>query len=153
MPQLIETIDRIARIKQRDVLFLSFYDGPLKERLETALSEEEENARWFWKEHRREDWKTLPIRQQITDWLDTKGIAWQPCGPFAPGWVVMEGYSGDIYLDVPYDKSLPLYQELEDYLQYDDDRMRHEHVWFFCLPLEEAMRNTEQDEPGFFDDF
>ena len=29
------------------------------------------------------------------------------------GWVIMGGYMGDIYLDVPYDNDLPLYQELE----------------------------------------
>ena len=67
-------------------------------------------------------------------------------------WVMTGRYMNAIYLDVPYDKTLPLYQELEAYLQYDDDRMRHEHVWFFYLPLEDAMRNAEQDEPGFFDD-
>ena len=151
MPQIIQTIDRIARIKQRDVLFLSFYDSAIKERLKTAPPEEEDTAHQQWLTHRLDDWETLPIRQQITDWLDAKGIAWQPCGPFMPGWVAMGGYAGDITLDVPYDKTLPLYPELEAYLQYDDDRMRHEHVWFFCLPLEDAMRNAEQDEPGFFD--
>lgn len=151
MPQIIETIDRIARIKQRDVLFLSFYDGAIKDRLKTAPPDEQEDAQRQWDEHRQEGWETLPIRQQVTDWLDTKGIPWQPCGPFMPGWVVLDGYCGDIYLDVPYDKNLPIYQELEAYLQYDDDRMRHEHVWFFCLSLEGAMCNAKQDEPGFFD--
>ncbi len=152
MPQLIQTIDRIARIQQRDVLFLSFYDRALKERLDNVPKEERFDAQQQWRDHRSEAWATLPIRQQIIDWLDAKGIAWQPCAQFAPGWVIMEGYVGDIYLDVPYDKDLPLYQELEAYLQYPDDTMRFENVMFFCLTLEQAMVNAEQDAPGFFDD-
>lgn len=141
MPQIIQTIDHIARIKQRSVLFLSFYDGAIKERLKIAPPAEKDAAHQQWVTHRMDYSETLPIRQQIIDWLDAKGIAWQPCFPFAPGWVTTGGYVGDIYLDVPYDKTLPLYQELEEYLQYDDDRMRHEHVWFFYLPLRDAMRN------------
>ena len=152
MPQLIQTIDRIARIQQRDVLFLSFYDRALKERLDNVPKEERFDAQQQWRDHRSEAWATLPIRQQIIDWLDANGIAWQPCAQFAPGWVIMEGYVGDIYLDVPYDKDLPLYQELEAYLQYPDDTMRFENVMFFCLTLEQAMVNAEQDAPGFFDD-
>lgn len=151
MPQIIQTIDGIARAKQRDVLFLSFYDRAIKEYLKTAPPDEEDAAREQWLTHRRHGWETLPIRQQITDWLDAKGITWEECAPFTPGWVWLEGYCGDIYVDLPYDKTLPLYQELEAYLQYDDDRMRHEHVWFFYLPLEDAMRNAEQDEPGYFE--
>ena len=118
MPQLIQTIDRIARIQQRDVLFLSFYDRALKERLDNVPKEERFDAQQQWRDHRSEAWATLPIRQQIIDWLDAKGIAWQPCAQFAPGWVIMEGYVGDIYLDVPYDKDLPLYQELEAYFDH-----------------------------------
>ena len=152
MTQLIQTIDRIARIQQRDVLFLSFYDRALKERLDNVPKEERFDAQQQWRDHRSEAWATLPIRQQIIDWLDAKGIAWQPCAQFAPGWVIMEGYVGDIYLDVPYDKDLPLYQELEAYLQYPDDTMRFENVMFFCLTLEQAMVNAEQVAPGFFDD-
>ncbi len=152
MPQLIQTIDRIARIQQRDVLFLSFYDCALKERLKQAPEDSQYDARQQWMDHRREAWETLPIRQQIIDWLDAKGIAWQPCGPFTPGWVMTGGYMGDIYLDVPYDKDLPIYQVLENYLQYPDDRMRFENVMFFCLTLKEAMENVEQDAPHYFDD-
>lgn len=65
--------------------------------------------------------------------------------------VMMCGYMGDIYLDIPYDKDLPLHQELEAYLQYSDDRMRFDNVMFLYMPLELAMKNAEQDEPGFFE--
>ena len=49
--------------------------------------------------------------------------------------VMMCGYMGDIYLDIPYDKDLPLHQELEAYLQYSDDRMRFDNVMFLYMPL------------------
>lgn len=152
MPQLIDTIDHIARTQQRDVLMLSFYDHALKERLDAAPPDSQFEARQQWMDHRLEAWETLPIRQQIIGWLDAKGIAWQPCAPFMPGWVMMGGYMGDIYLDVPYDKDLPLYQELEAYLQYSDERMRFDNVVFLYLPLEQAMKNAAQDEPVYFDD-
>ena len=55
---------------------------------------------------------------------------------------------GDIYLDVPYDKDLLLYQALEAYLQYPDDRMRFDNVKFFYQPrirwrpIRRAARNS-----------
>ena len=54
--------------------------------------------------------------------------------------VMMCGYMGDIYLDIPYDKDLPLHQELEAYLQYSDDRMRFDNVMFLYMPLDVASR-------------
>ena len=79
MPQLIHTIDHIARIHQRDVLMLSFYDRALKERLDAAPPDNQFEAKQQWMDH---------------------------------------------HLDLPYDKDLPLYQALEVYLQYLDERMR-----------------------------
>ena len=152
MPQLIHTIDHIARIQQRGVLRLLFYDRALKERLEAAPPDDQLDAQQQWRDHRLEAWETLLVRQQIIDWLDAKDIVWQPCAPFMFGWVMMGGYMGDIYLDVPYDKDLPLYQALEAYLQYPDDRMRFDNVMLFYLPLELAMEKAEQDEPGFIDE-
>ena len=60
------------------------------------------------------------------------------------GWVIMGGYMGDIYLDVPYDNDLPLYQELEAYLQHSDDRMRFDNLLFFYLSLEQARENASR---------
>ena len=151
MPQIIQTIDRIARIKQRDVLLLSFYDLALEKPLSEVPREDQFEARCQWQNYRREIWKKLPIRQKIIKWLDANKISWEPCGRFEPGWVIRGGYSGDIYLDVPYNKNLLLYQKIEEYLQYPDDSMRFENVIFFCLRLEDAMVNAEQDEPGFYE--
>lgn len=63
----------------------------------------------------------------------------------------MGGYVGDIYLDIPYDKDLPLYQELESYLQYPDNRMRFDNVMFFYLPLEIPMKNAAHDTDDYLD--
>ena len=51
MPQLIHTIDHIARTQQRGVLILSFYDRALKERLEAAPPDEQLDAREQWRDH------------------------------------------------------------------------------------------------------
>ena len=67
MPQLIHTIDHIARTQQRGVLILSFYDRALKERLEAAPPDEQLYAREQWRDHQQETWETKPIRQQIID--------------------------------------------------------------------------------------
>ena len=91
MPQLIHTIDHIARIQRRGVLMLSFYDRALKERLEAAPPDDQLNAQQQWRDHRLEAWETLLVRQQIIDWLDAKDIVWQPCAPFMFGWVMMGG--------------------------------------------------------------
>ena len=91
MPQLIHTIDHIARIQRRGVLMLSFYDRALKVRLEAAPPDDQLNAQQQWRDHRLEAWETLLVRQQIIDWLDAKDIVWQPCAPFMFGWVMMGG--------------------------------------------------------------
>jgi len=86
----------------------------------------------------------------VTEWLDSKGIGWYPCGEFANvnGW---ERYQGQIYVDIPYDENLPLYKELEAYLENPDGTMRYSEVGFYYLPLEMAMKNAEHDEPGFWE--
>lgn len=58
--------------------------------------------------------------------------------------VMMCGYMGDIYLDIPYDKDLPLHQELEAYLQYSDDRMRFDNVMFLYMPLVWCLKSKHQ---------
>jgi hypothetical protein len=70
------------------------------------------------------------------------------CGGFADE-NYMASYAGQVYLDVPFDKDLPLYQTLETYLEYPDGSMRFENVRFYALRLEVAMKNAHYDEPSF----
>lgn len=57
MSCLIEHIDAIARRKQRDALFVTFYDDPLDER-----------SPHCWDEH--------PAREAIIAWLNVRGYGW-----------------------------------------------------------------------------
>lgn len=158
MPMLIHTIDRIARQKQRDVLFIKFH-APLRQNAEGQAmpSSTDMQAQQVWAllhDHDSDiDWQNMPERQQVLDWLDAKGIDWQPCGPFCPdGGLLLCGYFGDVYVDLPYDPAHPLYRELAAYLEHPDGRMRSSQVTFCCLPLSAAMRNQHHDAPGYGED-
>lgn len=131
MPQHIEHIDAIARKKGRAVLYLEFHPEPFKE----------------WREYRYEDDAT---RDAVLAWFDSQAVPWVECGPFAnPN--QMAPYLGQVYIDVPYDDSLPAYCALRDYLEYPDGTMRHAGVRFYAMPLEYAMENAAHDEPGFWE--
>ena len=132
MPLLIKHIDTIAREKQRDVLFIIFEGN------ENGASEIDE------------DWETLPLRKQIIEWLEAHGIAWSPCGEYADV-NQMVSYRGQIYIDLPFDQTLPPYQALELFLENPDGSMRFHNAIFARLSLESAMKNAEYDAPGFWE--
>lgn len=136
MPKLIEHIDAIARRKQRDVLFIVFKSPGI-----------DPNSYLFPDDL---DWKNLTARAEIIQWLDMNGIPWQPCGAFAnPNYVI--SYRGQIYIDLPFDRAIPAYTELERFLEKPDGSMRFPEATFAYLPLVDAMKNTEHDEPGYWD--
>ena len=147
MPLLLEHIDAFARQKQRGVLYLEFH--PLARAPEAGESLSAQDIR-AWKTMPDSAWKALPIRQQIIDWLDAHGIGWQRCGHFANVSLMM-GYRGQLYIDLPYDKSLPAYQALEALLENPDGTMRYPDVFFIYCSLDMAMENVAHDEPGFWD--
>lgn len=131
MPGLIEHIDAIARSKQRAVLYLEFHPRPYAE----------------WRDYRFED---DAMRTAVLAWLDASGVSWTSCGPFANP-CVMAPYLGQVYLDVPYDASLPAYRALLGYLEHPDGSMRHAGVRFYAMPLAHAMQNAEHDAPGYWE--
>lgn len=90
-------------------------------------------------------------RAQVLAWLDLHGMPWQECGPFCDG-SGMQSYRGQVYIEVPYDESLPQYRELRDYLEHADGSMRQDGVRFYAMPLSMAMRNVHHDEPGFWEE-
>lgn len=137
MPQLIKHIDAIAREKQRDVLYLEFNPEP--------------DADDFWGDnHGRYSFRDDPVRKKILDDLTNMGVEWLCCGGFASENCMMS-YAGQVYLDVPFEKDLPLYQKVEAYLEHPDGTMRFENVRFYALPLQVAMKNAHHDEPGFWE--
>ena len=95
------------------------------------------------------EWETLPIRRQIIDWLNAQGIGWKPCGHFADVNLMM-GYRGRLYIDLPFDKSLPAFQALTAFLELPDGSMRFPEATLFYCPLDKAMANAAHDEPGFW---
>lgn len=139
MPMLIEHIDAIARQKQRDVLYVVFHPPA------SGKPDEEEIVA-----QGDVDWKTLPIRQQVIDWLDAQGIGWKPCGHFANEWLMM-GYCGQIYVDVPFDSSQPSFLAMQAFFEHPDGSMRFPEATFFYCPLDKAMENAAHDEPGFWE--
>ena len=144
MPMLIEYIDAIARQKQRDVLYVTFNTSVPASEKTAEIDEMEAFAL------KRVDWEDLPVRQQIIDWLESNGVAWQRCGGFARtnGW---SSYQGQLYIDVAYDASLPQYLKLAAFLENPDGSMRLPNTTFSYLPLAHAMENAHHDEPGFWE--
>ena len=134
MPMLIEHIDAIARKKGRDVLFLDFNGEKGSDPFELFSN----------------DWKSIPIRQQVIDWLKQNKIGWSYCGHYANENMMMP-YQGKIYIDVPFDLNDPVYQKLADYLETPEGEMKLAGVTFCYLPLAKAMENSHHDEPGFWE--
>ena len=135
MPMLIEHIDAIARKLQRDVLYIGF-NSPEKIDGEAKTS--------------HINWEKLPIRQQVIDWLDAKGIGWLCCGHYA-NVNVMDCYRGQIYVDVLFEPSDSDYKDLTLFLENPDGSMRFPDCTFYYCPLDHAMKNSEHDEPGFWE--
>ncbi|WP_322073104.1 hypothetical protein [Burkholderia cepacia] len=136
MPEIIEHIDAIARQKMRDVLFIEFRRtdgdggrGPLV---------------------RGSEWSNLAVRRQIIEWLNDRRIVWRPCGDVANA-TVLRSYRGQIYIELPFDRNLTAFQELEAYLENPDGTMRLSGAWFCCLTHEAAMQNAGHDEFGYWD--
>lgn len=128
MPQVIEHIDKIAREKKRDVLYVSF--------------DEEEFSSY--------DYDEYEIRDKIIRWLKRNDIGYEECAHYASEnyW---QSYRGQLYLDVPMTKTNEDYRKIIDYFENEDGSMKLKGVTLFYLPLEIAMKNSYQDEPGFWD--
>ena len=132
---LIDHIDAIARKLQRDVLCVTF----------TPQNSEDDLSN-----RNRYNWKEDKLRQTICNWLTEQNISWKPCQCFANE-DFMSRYQGQIYLDIPYDETDPLYILVRDYLENPDGSMRYRTVGFWHLLLEQAMINVHHDEPGFWE--
>lgn len=145
MPQMIEHIDAISRQLQRDVLYIGFH---AVQQAPKANSENESDDDLYRSD--LFDWQKLPTRQQVIAWLEAHGINWKPCGPIA-NVNVMESYRGQIYVDLPFDQSLPAFQALEAFLEFPDGITRFSDAAFYYCPLELAMENAAHDQPGFWD--
>lgn len=134
MPVLIEHIDKIARIKNRDVLYLVF------------TNENENNSILDDFLFDYEDHKT---RMNIIQWLDENKISHVPCAGEASE-TGYSSYCGSLYLDVPYDEKNSDFIKLSEYLENSDGTMKIKYVLFGYFPLEMANKNKHHDEPGYW---
>lgn len=128
MPQLIDHIDKIAREKGRDVLYIIF-DRKIFDNYE---------------------WDEWPIRKETIKWFEENNIKTIECMGVASE-NGFESYRGQLYIDVLYDENVPEYIKVRDYLENKDGSMRIPGVLFCYLPLEHALRNKHHDEPGFWE--
>jgi hypothetical protein len=63
----------------------------------------------------------------------------------------MMSYQGQLYIDLPYDKTIPTYLALEAYLERPDGGMRFAEARFFMSTLHIAMKNAKHDESGLWE--
>ena len=136
MPIILEHIDKIARDKQRDVLFVAFCDG-----------EEYKNDLTKYFDY---TYEIDSNRIALMDFMDEHDISYKMCGPLASEYG-RESYRGQIYIDVPMDETNDKYQKLCAYLEHEDGTPKNPDVSFYVLSLEIAMKNAHHDEPGFWD--
>jgi len=137
MPLLIEHIDKIARDKKRDVLFLTFHDKAFKNAKADVIFP-------------KFDYTICKPRQKIMDWLTANNIPFSSCGHIARENGIYP-YLGQLYIDVPFDETDPVYQKVRDHLENPAGTMKIDGVRFCYYTLELAMENAHHDEPGFWD--
>ena len=134
MPRLIQHIDKLAREKGRGVLFLEFHD------LRVPFPKDLDD-------------RTRAARDTIIRWLEQNHIPFEPCAGIAhPN--LIEGYQGQLYIDVPLDPDDPTYRKLAHFLEDDAKNTgatRFPGVRFSFLSLDLAMRNQHHDAPGFWE--
>jgi len=128
MPQILEHIDKIARDKNRDVIYINF---------------NRENFPSF-------EYEEYAERNKLLEWLNSNNIVYRSCGPLANenGW---ESYRGQLYLDVPIDESNEQYQLICSHMDNPDGSFKIPGVESWIFPLEKALENKHHDEPGFWD--
>ena len=132
---IIEHIDKIARDKKRDVLYIVF----------NAPQENNDIENYF-----SYDYETDTTRIDFIKWLNDNKIPFEECGPIASenGW---ESYRGQLYIDIPMDENDVRYLTLNNHLEYENGDMKIDGIMYYHVPLKIAMKNAHHDEPGFWD--
>ena len=136
MPQILKSIDQLGREKKRDVLYVFFANPQEKS---------------YIKDH--------PRRPEVIDFLEKNQIPYEKCYPYwHKDWIQIP-YYGHLYIDIPFEKSLPKYQLLEDYFEMQildkngqlENIMKDPEVIFACLPYSDSLENAFMDEEGYDD--
>ena len=127
MPARIETIDAIARRLGCDVIFLDIRNDACRQI------------------------RDRPEFIDATEWLDAEGIGWTACVGFVPGMLLIEGGPRAIHIEAPFKPGSALLARLDARFETPDGQPRHPGLILSLLPLEDALVNADQDEPGFWD--
>ncbi|CAM2141823.1 conserved protein of unknown function [Pararobbsia alpina] len=135
----IQAIDAIARLVGRDVLFISF-EKVIQEGHRITLQALE-----------RDDWRSLPQRRQLVDWLEANDIPWKSCRSFSESGD--DGtYRGQIYVDIHRDDSDPRLALLKRFLSHSDGTMRMPGTALCYTTYEQAVATSRDADPDFLDD-
>jgi|GEM_PF-3074719 len=125
----VGTIDSISRQLGRNVLFL-------------ALLDDEDEALDIYAEV-----------DPITEWLEVNNIDFRLCTAFSPDVVYIEGGPACIYLDVTPERDTEKLALLVNRFGQVDGTPVQDGFQLSILKLDDAMKNAEQDDPDFWDDF
>ena len=128
MAQILKHIDKIAREKNRDVIFINF-------------------DREVFPSYKYTEYKD---RNELLQWFDKNDIPYQECGPIADEYS-WESYRGQLYVDLPIDDNNEKYQLLCEHLDAPNGTFKIKGVESWIFPLKEALKNKHHDEPGFWD--
>jgi len=139
MPALIYPIDAIARQKRRDVLMLSFCPPDEAGRPIQGL-----------RGLSRVSWEKCAPYQEMLQWLEAEGIAYERCLPVLGDEVIEMAWIGNLYVDLVLDEEDVHYRRLQSKLGHSDGMPRSAHIKLHCITLKHAMKWALQDDriPG-----
>ena len=142
---MIKHIDKIAREKNRDVLFIRFFPTSDDKHHNLNIVQDEDNNFTI-------SFGGNKYINEILNWLTNEEIPWQFCFSSRCEGVLVESYNGYVYIDVPYDRNNPIFIKINNYLENPDGSVRWKNVGYYYLELSVAMENAHHDAPDF-DDF
>ncbi len=116
MPRFIQYIDHICDTKQRDVLWLRFVPKNTRRRFPFP------------------DGRNCPSRAAVIAFLLAEGIPFEECLPTRNACEgLIEGYFGDLYIDLPYNPADPTYLKLERFLEDESGCVKLPDTKFYRL--------------------
>ena len=121
MPQLVKHIDQLAMDNRRDVLYALFAECF------------EEGKRFGSMEY----YKQSDTRKRLLEFLNENQIGSVECGPPSNSGY-MSGYTGDLYIHVPYDENDADYKKVEAFLEKEDGSMKFDDACFYYFTYEWA---------------
>ena len=62
----------------------------------------------------------------------------------------MRSSAGEVFIDGPYEEGDAQYRKVQEFLEYPDGSVRFDDVKFYVVPLEDAIKDAQHDEPVFW---